>query len=399
MELNSVNPLELLQQLSSRKISGHLQISSSAVNWSIYLDSGKVLYVTHSVEPFDRLYSRLRRLSRRVPALTKELCEQIGSCFARPAEKRGIRAYDYDALIWLHQQQYLSLAQVVDTLEVLSQEALEPLLLIQSASLVLTDLPENSQAIGGFNLSSLLRHCEQRLQGWQSSEVPVFSPYQRPYYVGHVTPKQPLPELNPKFCAMLKGLSIRHLAAMINRDELDLFRSLTPYIQEKVIYLREPQKPFDQLPKISASVNLSIPEAQTAAPPALPSTPPATKTYGIVCIDDSPTITSEINRFLGDGDYTVTAINNPVKAMMQVLRLKPNLILLDVGMPIIDGYELCRLLRKNIELKKIPIIMVTGHTGFLDRARATLVGASDYLTKPFTREGLLEVVQRNLNGK
>jgi two-component system, chemotaxis family, response regulator PixG len=63
-----------------------------------------------------------------------------------------------------------------------------------------------------------------------------------------------------------------------------------------------------------------------------------------------------------------------------------------------DGYELCRLLRNHPLFKETPVVMVTGHTGIIDRARAKLVGASDYLTKPFTQSGLLQMVFKHLEG-
>jgi two-component system, chemotaxis family, response regulator PixG len=69
---------------------------------------------------------------------------------------------------------------------------------------------------------------------------------------------------------------------------------------------------------------------------------------------------------------------------------------LDVGMPRVDGYELCRLLRKHPLFKKIPIIMVTGNTGLIDRARAKMSGTTDYMTKPFTQADLLKMVFRHL---
>ncbi|MGB5897054.1 MAG: response regulator, partial [Geitlerinemataceae cyanobacterium] len=65
--------------------------------------------------------------------------------------------------------------------------------------------------------------------------------------------------------------------------------------------------------------------------------------------------------------------------------------------PKLDGYELCSMLRRHPLFKKIPIIMVTGNTGFIDRAKAKLVRASDYLTKPFTKSALNEMVLKHLS--
>lgn len=90
-------------------------------------------------------------------------------------------------------------------------------------------------------------------------------------------------------------------------------------------------------------------------------------------------------------------ISDPVKALMQIVRSKPDLILLDVTMPNLDGYELCSLLRRHPSFKAVPVVMVTGNTGFIDRAKAKLAGASSYLTKPFTQSDLLKTVFKHLS--
>ncbi len=94
--------------------------------------------------------------------------------------------------------------------------------------------------------------------------------------------------------------------------------------------------------------------------------------------------------------FPVVAINDPVKALMQIVRSKPDLILLNITMPNLDGYELCSLLRRHPRYKRTPIVMVTGNTGLIDRARAKLVRASGYLTKPFTQSDLLKMVFKHL---
>lgn len=81
---------------------------------------------------------------------------------------------------------------------------------------------------------------------------------------------------------------------------------------------------------------------------------------------------------------------------MSIIRNKPDLILLDLNMDGIDGYELCRIIRNNSMFKKIPIIMVTGNKGLIDKVKARFVGASGYLTKPFTRAELLKMIFMHL---
>ena len=116
------------------------------------------------------------------------------------------------------------------------------------------------------------------------------------------------------------------------------------------------------------------------------------KTYTIVCIDDSKAVVNAIKMYLDDNIFSVVGINDPLKALMQVVRLKPDLILLDITMPTLDGYELCSLLRKHSALKETPIIMVTGKKGIINRVKAKMVKASDYITKPFHKKDLLKVI-------
>jgi twitching motility two-component system response regulator PilG len=116
------------------------------------------------------------------------------------------------------------------------------------------------------------------------------------------------------------------------------------------------------------------------------------KTYSIVCIDDSRAVVNAIKMYLDDNIFSVVGINDPLKALMQVIRLKPDLILLDITMPTLDGYELCSLLRKHSSLKDTPIIMVTGKKGIINRVKAKMVKASDYITKPFGKKDLLKVI-------
>lgn len=126
---------------------------------------------------------------------------------------------------------------------------------------------------------------------------------------------------------------------------------------------------------------------------------PQRPSYTVACIDDSPTVLNAIQKFLEDQRLSVVAINDPVKALMQIVRSKPDLILLDITMPNLDGYELCALLRRHPRYKRTPIVMVTGNTGLIDRARAKLVRASGYLTKPFTQSDLLKTVFKHLPTK
>jgi twitching motility two-component system response regulator PilG len=95
--------------------------------------------------------------------------------------------------------------------------------------------------------------------------------------------------------------------------------------------------------------------------------------------------------------YEAISITRPLQALSLVFQLQPDLILCDIAMPVLDGYEICAMLRHSTVFRSVPIIMLTGKDGFIDRVRARMVGATDYLTKPFTDQELLMLVEQYLN--
>ena len=188
----------------------------------------------------------------------------------------------------------------------------------------------------------------------------------------------------------------------MNKDELQVAKILSPYLDDEIIQLRNAQPPLDQLPTVP-QLKKNVQQSPSFTPSTnsqndhanLENT--AVKTWKIICIDDSPTILKEIKRFLDPKKFEVKAIENPVQAVPIIFRIQPDLILLDINMPNINGYRLCGLLRSSNHCDHTPIIMVTGNTGLIDKARAKLAGATDYFTKPFTRQELMLMIEKYLN--
>ena len=429
-----LRPLSLLTHLSNSYDSAHLKVVSNSVAWSIYLEKGKITYASHSVEPFDRLDCHLRRLASRMPSLSSETRAKLRLMFENDlrGEQLNINS-EYQAICWLIEGQHLTTEQAKTLIEGLVKEVIESFLLVEQGSYELHSFPETTFYLTKLDLSNLVKYAQKQLQAWQSLAPEINSPYQCPYLASSSLNQKLTSELRQKLTAILKGFSFRHLAILLNQDELRLAQSLYPYIKAGNILVQPPSAPFDCLPSFANSTkeqtkNYLLPleitanESVTAislAPsspelPVSPQNPPRVnivveplknlpetqtnrKNYKIVCVDDSPAMLREISYFLDDESFTVSTISNPVKALMQIVRLRPDLILLDVKMAGIDGYELCRLLRNHSFFKTTPIIMVTGNTGIIDRVKARMVGASGYLTKPFTQADLLKIVFRHLS--
>jgi CheY-like chemotaxis protein len=140
--------------------------------------------------------------------------------------------------------------------------------------------------------------------------------------------------------------------------------------------------------------------AQAPPPPVLrptwiPETGPEDLSATVLVVDDSPTIRQLVARLLERNGFEVLAAANGMEAIDLIDRTGvPSLILLDVSMPEMDGFELCELLRRGELTKHVAIVMLTGKNRSEHRARGQAVGATEYLTKPFPPDRLLEVVQR-----
>lgn len=116
----------------------------------------------------------------------------------------------------------------------------------------------------------------------------------------------------------------------------------------------------------------------------------------IACIDDSPQIGLEMQRILEPLGFDVLIITEPLQSVSILLQRKPDLIFLDLIMPNTNGYELCTFLRKTTTFQEIPIVILTGHDGVIDRVRSKMAGSSDFLSKPPDLAKVLQILRKFL---
>lgn len=116
------------------------------------------------------------------------------------------------------------------------------------------------------------------------------------------------------------------------------------------------------------------------------------KAAKLLVIDDEPEITQIIEAFLENAGHQVITENSSVMGIERAKELKPDLILLDIMMPNMDGYEICDELKKTDETSDIPVIFLTGKDSRDDKGRSFQVGGDMFVKKPFSCERLLEIV-------
>ena len=122
-----------------------------------------------------------------------------------------------------------------------------------------------------------------------------------------------------------------------------------------------------------------------------------TSPFKVLVIDDSNTIRRSAEIFLKQAGYEVLLAEDGFDALSKVNDHSPDLIFCDILMPRLDGYQTVAVIRRSGKFAHIPMVMLSSKDGVFDKARGRMVGAQDYLTKPFTKDQLLDAVKRHLN--
>lgn len=121
----------------------------------------------------------------------------------------------------------------------------------------------------------------------------------------------------------------------------------------------------------------------------------STASVKVMVIDDSNTIRRSAEIFLIQAGYQVVLAEDGFDALSKISDHHPQIIFCDIMMPRLDGYQTCALIKKNPRFAATPVVMLSSRDGLFDRARGRMVGSDEYLTKPFTKDSLLQAVSRH----
>ncbi len=357
----SITVAKALQDISKRKLSGQLTIrdpNSDSLFWRIYVGSGHIHFANSAVGQQERLGYLLQQHHHRLESA-----------------KLSDFSSDYQYLCHCWQSGQLSLQQVRQLLFLVSQEALLQALLLPNVQLGFDKKIGLDPLLLSVSLQQIAVPLQNPLSQWKQIQPEIKSPYHRPYIKDVQKFAQAVYQLKtgkPQQIDLLtqtlsKNLCFYEVAHQLKMDVLKLATFLQPLIRTDIVSVN---------PYRSAQNDRRI---------------------VVACIDDSKTVQRNVKLILEAAGYRVLELMEPARVLTMLVRDKPDLVLMDISMPEIDGYELCRMLRLSTALKEVPIVMLTGRDGLVDRIRARMVGATNYITKPFQPEQLLSIVNELVN--
>ncbi|MGP1385971.1 MAG: response regulator [Thainema sp.] len=337
-------------------------------SWFMFFLNGQIVYAGTGNANLSRLRDHLRRYHLESALKDTEAAHAIAS----------FNAPEYGYLWRLLEDHTLTAAQGRSIIYSMVSETLFDLLGLHHGAFVFELSPALSPQLTTLEIAPLVVKIMKQVQQWKQFHPHIQSPDQCPVIQDAAMLQADLPQ--GAFESLVRWAdgrtTIRQIARFINRDIVTIGRAILPYVQQGLVHLTYPHSDLAIASK--RAFDLQAGE----------------KVPRVVCIDDGATVRKAVEHILDQHGYEVTAISNPLKALSLVFQLKPDLILCDITMPELDGYELCAMLRRSTAFRQIPIVMLTGKDGFIDRVRARMVGANDYLTKPFGEHELLTLVER-----
>jgi twitching motility two-component system response regulator PilG len=336
-------------------------------SWFVFFLNGHIIYAGDSGSSLLRLQDHLRRLK-----VDQALDRMSTSTIAT------VNAPEYGYLWALLETHVLTPKQGRSIIQSMVRETLFDLLSLHQGSFIFELGSALAPQLTTLEIAPLVAQIMKQVQEWKQFHPHIQSPDQCLAIANVNQLRHALPE--GSFKALERWAdgktSLRQMARYLNRDILIVARAIYPYVQEGLIQLLLPH---------SEEVQPQRWEFKLLNQDKVPR---------IVCIDDGATIRKAVEHILSQHGYEATAIGNPLKALSLVFQLSPDLILCDITMPELDGYEICGMLRKSTAFRETPIVMLTGKDGFIDRVKARMVGATDYLTKPFGEGELLMLVEK-----
>lgn len=372
--------VQFLETLKRIRFSGQLLLTGSqGQQWLFFVSQGCIIYATGGIHPVRRwkrnVFTYCPQMAANYSAMEHDLAN------FNPATCKT--CWQYHLLSTWVAEEKITHEQAAKLIRSVVIEVLFDIAQARQTTYHLKQDNELSTNLIFIDVRQAIAEVNQLWQVWNNDKVAEYSPNMAPVIRQPKLLQQRIPA--PVYQLLSKLLdgqhTLRDLAVQMRRDVLQVTHFLWPYIQGQFI-------------ELISIPDLPIPLKTDDSEPPSPAV--ASTKLMIACVDDSPLVCKTMEKLLTASGYRCISIEDGLRAIAILLAKKPDLIFLDLVMPNTNGYEICAQLRKLYCFRDTPIIILTGHDGIVDRVRAKLVGASDFLSKPIDAGIVLNVIHKHL---
>lgn len=359
--------IEQLKDIKLKSFSGNLIIKvESAPDWMLSFSVGRLGWISGGIEPIDRWQRNLAI-----------------ACLDLPL----------DRLVKTNSQEEIFLNSNILAQEWVSIEVLFDIIQLNQRGgnrISCHKIPiehnniKSNSSLPLLDIESVLTRAILAWQAWSNAGLANYFPSRFPFVrESELVTDDKLREI---LLSIDGNRTLRNLAIHHHQHLLGFTKSLLPLLKSGVISLYpQPKSPLIRSPGDDEDELLS----GMLANPQIPKSGPL-----IACIDDSILIYQNLEKILTKYGYRSYGVQDPLKIIPALIKNKPDLIFLDLLMPVCNGYEVCEQIRKTPKLQDVPVIILTGKDGWIDRMRSKLVGADGFMNKPVDTHVLLRILNK-----
>lgn len=399
MSLENITKIKAnFKTIVEQQLSCKLQvIDISGNSWNFYFKNGSLLWAMSSQHRIRRLYRLVSKYSPKIEfdkikLREQEITELWGYLFISILNRRGeitneasikiIQEIVYEILL----DCFLANGRISKIRSIFETSANKIGSILRS--------PLFKEPITSIDINVVAIQAENEYKMWLKAGIADLSPNLAPV-IKDSRKLQQMVDTNiyNKLSVLIDGKkTLRDLAIVTKQELLTLTCSLMPYVKNKSLKLKWIED--KELASIYFSAEQNAINEERAKKDSNRDYVQESDLFLVVCIDDNPRICQQMAQVLNPAGYRLISVNESVKALGILLENKPDLIFLDLIMPVANGYEICTQIRRISAFKTTPIIILTGNDGIIDRVRAKMVGATDFICKPIVEAEILAIAQK-----
>ena len=393
MDTDNLAVYSLVEQLlgyGRKQFTGKLELHSvKDYKWSIYYCHGRLVWASGGVHN----HRRWQRLMGQY-----KLQIDFNKISFRTADE--IMLWDYQVLVILMKRLVLSREQITPIIEGFVQEVLFDIIQCAANEKITyyCDFEDEiTPVIALIHAEHAINQAHQEWLTWRKAGIADFSPNLAPWIKRPSQLKEEASELTYKtLITILDGRrSLRELSTWMKKDLLNLVQSLMAYYHRGMVGLVEVQD--IESPVASFSLNAARNEQTKLSESSSPQKKLNLMARPLIaCVDDSNQVCATIEQIVTGFGFGFLGIRDSINVLPLLVELKPEMIILDLVMPIVGGYELCTQIRRIPEFKDTPILILTSNDTLFDRLRSKFVGATAFISKTAGNEKIGEQIQRYL---